>query len=160
MTKHTVLALALLTAGAASAVMAAQGGAPAQAAPGAASQAALPGKGPAQHPFLYAGEWDTRKPLEQSIFVVRGGKVTWQYTMPLRTPADRIQEFDDATLLSNGNIIFSRMSGAAAVSPQRQLVWNYDAPVGTEVHSVQAIGNDRVLIMQNGNPAKVGSTRL
>ena len=23
----------------------------------------LPGKGPAQHPFLYAGEWDTRKPL-------------------------------------------------------------------------------------------------
>jgi len=154
MMKHTVLVLALLTAGAASAVMAAQGGAPAQAAPGAGQQAALPGKGPAQHPFLYAGEWDTRKPLEQSIFVVRGGKVTWQYSMPLRTPADRIQEFDDATLLSNGNIIFSRMSGAAAVSPQRQLVWNYDAPVGTEVHSVQAIGGDRVLIMQNGNPAK------
>ena len=106
MTKHTALVLALLTAGAASAAMAAQGGAPAQAAPGAGQQAALPGKGPAQHPFLYAGEWDTRKPLEQSIFVVRNGKVTWQYTMPLRTPADRIQEFDDATLLSTGNIIF------------------------------------------------------
>jgi len=32
----------------------------------ATTPAALPGKGPAQHPFLYAGEWDTRKPLEQS----------------------------------------------------------------------------------------------
>jgi hypothetical protein len=39
--------------------------------------AALPGKGPAQHPFLYAGEWDTRKPLEQSIFIVREGKIVW-----------------------------------------------------------------------------------
>ncbi len=33
----------------------------------AAAKAPLPGKGPAQHPFLYAGEWDTRKPQEQSI---------------------------------------------------------------------------------------------
>ena len=26
--------------------------------------APLPGRGAAQHPFLYAGEWDTRKPQE------------------------------------------------------------------------------------------------
>ena len=149
MTKYASLALAAAAFSAALAVSAAG-----QTAPPAEQQAALPGKGAAQHPFLYAGEWDLRKPLEQSIFVVRGGKVTWQYTMPLKTPADRIQEFDDATLLSNGNIIFSRMSGAAEVSPQRQLVWNYDAPEGTEVHSIQAIGKDRVLIMQTGNPAK------
>jgi hypothetical protein len=149
MGKYIGLTVALLAAGATSTVIAF-----AQGAPGAVTLSALPGNGPAQHPFLYAGEWDTRKPLEQSIFVVRRGKVTWQYSMPLRTPADRIQEFDDATLLSNGNIIFSRMSGAAEVTPQRQLVWNYDAPEGTEVHSIQAIGKDRVLIMQNGNPAK------
>jgi hypothetical protein len=37
--------------------------------------AALPDQGPARHPFLYAGEWDTRKPQEQSIFIVRGGKI-------------------------------------------------------------------------------------
>ncbi|MBW8782919.1 MAG: hypothetical protein JF599_13680 [Verrucomicrobia bacterium] len=29
--------------------------------------ASLPGRGVAHHPFLYAGEWDTRKPLEQSM---------------------------------------------------------------------------------------------
>lgn len=45
--------------------------------------APLPGRGAAQHPFLYAGEWDTRKPAEQSMFIVRGGKIVWQYSMPL-----------------------------------------------------------------------------
>ena len=65
-----------------------------------------------------------------------------------------IQEFDDATLLSNGNIIFSRMSGAGMVSPDKQLVWEYPAPAGTEIHSCQSIGKDRVLIMRNGNPAQ------
>jgi len=114
----------------------------------------LPGKGVLQHPFLYAGEWDTRKPNEQSIFIVREGKVVWQYSMPLHTPSGGIQEFDDATLLSNGNIIFSKMSGAAMVNPDKKIVWEYLAPKGTEVHSCQSIGKDRVLIMRNGNPAQ------
>lgn len=115
---------------------------------------ALPGKGPAHHPFLYAGEWDTRKPLEQSVFIVRDGKVVWQYSMPLRTPEGGVQEFDDATLLTNGNVIFSKMSGAAMVSPEKKILWEYPAPEGTEIHSCQAIGPDRVLIMRNGNPAQ------
>ena len=51
--------------------------------------AVLPGNGPAQHPFLYAGEWDTRKPQQQSMFIVREGKVVWQYSMPLRTLGGR-----------------------------------------------------------------------
>jgi hypothetical protein len=114
----------------------------------------LPGNGVAQHPFLYAGEWDTRKPEEQSIFIVRGGKVVWQYSMPLRNSGGRIQEFDDATMLSNGNVIFSHMSGAGMVSPDKKILWNYEAPPGTEIHSCQAIGKDRVLIMRNGNPAE------
>lgn len=121
--------------------------------PGPIAPAVLPGNGPTQHPFLYAGEWDTRKPQEQSIFIVRGGKVVWQYTMPLKNAATgNYQEFDDATQLSNGNIIFSHMSGAAMVSPDKRLLWHYDAPPGTEVHSIQSIGKDRVLIMRNGNP--------
>ena len=114
----------------------------------------LPGLGLAQHPFLYAGEWDTRKPNKQSMFIVRGGRIVWQYTMPLKNAAGHIQEFDDATQLPNGNIIFSHMSGASEVSPDKKLVWDYVAPPGTEVHSVQAIGPDRVLIMRNGNPAE------
>ena len=116
--------------------------------------AVLPGNGVAQHPFLYAGEWDTRKPQEQSIFIVRDGKIVWQYSMPLKSASGRIQEFDDATLLSNGNVIFSRMSGAGMVSPDKKLLWDYAAPPGTEIHSCQSIGPDRVLIMRNGNPAQ------
>jgi hypothetical protein len=46
----------------------------------------LPGKGLKQHDFLYVGEWDTRKPTAQSIFIVRGWKtcLAIQYTSPHR----------------------------------------------------------------------------
>jgi uncharacterized protein (DUF362 family) len=116
--------------------------------------AVLPGRGVGQHPFLYAGEWDTRKPLEQSIFIVCEGKIVWQYSLPIKTATGGNEEFDDATLLTNGNVIFSRMSGAGMVSPDEKLLWDYPAPPGTEIHSCQSIGNDRVLIMRNGNPAQ------
>jgi hypothetical protein len=118
------------------------------------SPAVLPGSGLAQHPFLYAGEWDTRKPDRQSMFIVRDGRIVWQYSMPLRNAKGGIQEFDDATLLSNGNIIFSHMSGATEIGPDKRIVWDYVAPPGTEVHSIEAIDKDRVLIMRNGNPAE------
>jgi hypothetical protein len=107
----------------------------------------------AAHPsFLYAGEWDTRKEL-QSIFVVRDDKIAWSYTMPLHPAPGKNQEFDDATMLPNGNILFSRMSGAGLVTPDKKLAWNYDAPPGTEVHSAQPLERNRVLIMRNGDPA-------
>ncbi len=115
--------------------------------------AVLPGRGLAQHPFLYAGEWDTRKAL-QSMFLVRGGKVVWHYSIPLHNATGGIQEFDDATLLSDGTIIFSCMSGAGAINQDKDIVWQYPASPGTEVHSIQSIGKDRVLIMRNGTPAQ------
>jgi outer membrane protein assembly factor BamB len=126
--------------------------APAAAAP--LSPPTLPGAGLAQHPFLYAGEWDTRKPDKQSMFIVRDGRIVWQYSMPLHNAQGHIQEFDDATLLPNGNVLFSHMSGATEVNRDKQVVWDYPAPPGTEVHSVQAIDAERVLIMRNGNPAE------
>ena len=56
----------------------------------------LPGNGLMQHDFLYAGEWDMRKPQEQSLFMVRNGKVVWQYSIPLRTATGGIQEIGRA----------------------------------------------------------------
>jgi len=120
---------------------------------GLESQGAQVDHAAARHPFVYAGEWDTRKPY-QSIFVVREGKVTWHYSVPLRTATGGVQEFDDATMLSNGNIIFSRMSGAGEITPQKDLVWEYAAPPGTEIHSIQCLSDERVLVMRNGNPPK------
>jgi hypothetical protein len=72
----------------------------------------------------------------------------WSYTNPLRG------ELGDCSLLPNGNILFSRQFGASEVTPDKKIVWNYDAPPKTEIHTTWPVGGDRVLIMRNGNPAK------
>ena len=115
----------------------------------------LPNKGLKQHDFLYAGEWDTRKPSAQSMFLVRGGKVVWQYSVPLRTATGAVQEFDDATLLSNGNIVYACMSGAGVITPEKNILWQYVCAPGTETHSCQPIGKDSVLMVLNGTVGKV-----
>jgi hypothetical protein len=115
----------------------------------------LPGNGLKQHDFLYAGEWDMRKPQAQSLFLVRNGKVVWQYSIPLRTATGGIQEFDDATLLSNGNIVYACMSGAGIITPQKNIIWQYICAPGTETHSCQPIGKDSVLMVLNGTVGKV-----
>src|SRR5215469_7609843 len=75
----------------------------------------LPGKGLAEHPFLYCGEWDTRKP-DQTIFLVRGGKVVWTYSIPIKNEKGELNEFDDIHLLSNNHILFARKTGAAEIT--------------------------------------------
>jgi hypothetical protein len=115
----------------------------------AAQSAPLPGKGLAQHDFLYCGEWQQRGQSEQTIFVVRGGKVVWSYSISAK------EELGDCTMLSTGDIVFSRRSGASEVTPDKRIVWNYVAPPGTEIHTAYPMDNDHILLMQNGNPAKL-----
>jgi hypothetical protein len=62
--------------------------------------------------FLYVGERDTRHPEAQMIFLVRNGKVVWDYSIPLHPAPGANQEFDDISMLPNRNIVFARMSGA------------------------------------------------
>ena len=106
------------------------------------------GAGLAQHPFLYCGEWQHQSLMNQTIFLVRGGQVVWSYSNPKRG------ELGDCTRLSNGNIVFSRQFGASEITPDKKIVWDYEAPAGTEIHTAYPIGKDRVLLMQNGSPAK------
>jgi outer membrane protein assembly factor BamB len=80
--------------------------------------------------------------------IVRDGKVVWSYTNPIRG------ELGDCTMLSNGNIVFSRQFGASEITPDKRIVWNYNGPPNTEIHTTFPVGKDKVLIMQNGNPAK------
>jgi hypothetical protein len=103
----------------------------------------LPGKGMAQHPMLYLGEGYNK------LFVVKDGKVIWTYSTGSGV------EYDDAWMLSNGNILFSRMQYLAEVTPQKEVIWRYDCPTNTEVHCCQPIGDDRVLFIQNGLPPKL-----
>jgi len=105
--------------------------------------------------FLYVGEWDTRHPEAQKIFLVRSGKVVWDYSIPLHPAPNANQEFDDITMLPDRNIVFARMSGAGIVTPNKQLIWEYVCAPGTETHSCSPIGKDSVLMVLNANPAKV-----
>ena len=103
----------------------------------------LPGKGIAQHPMLYIGEGLNK------IFLVNDGKIVWTYSTG---PG---WEYDDVWMLSNGNILFTRMQYIAIVTPEKKVLWRYDAPAGTEIHGCQPIGLDKVLFIQNGLPPKL-----
>jgi hypothetical protein len=122
---------------------------PATPLPTTSSPASLPGKGLAQHPFLYCGEWQDRGHSDQMMVIIRDGKVAWSYAIPGK------EEYGDCSLLSNGNIVFSRRLSASEVTPDKRIVWQYEAPPKTEIHTTYPIGLDRVLIMQNGDPAKL-----
>ena len=120
------------------------------------SPALLPGNGLNQHPFFYTGQYDFRHPVQRMV-IVRDGKITWSYEIPTHAndAAQTLQELSDATLLSNGNVVFARKTGAGVVTPDKKLLWNYDAPKGCEVHVCQPIGLDHVMIVQNGLPARL-----
>lgn len=132
---------------------------------------ALPGKGLAQHDFLYTGEWDTRKTV-QTLTLVRRGKALWTYTIPTNDANGNLSEFSDMHQLSNGDIVFAYKTGWRKIDPSGQTLYNYvcpkavgpdgkdilDAkgrPVWTECHSAVPVGDDRVLFMRNGLPAKL-----
>lgn len=97
----------------------------------------------AKHDFFYAGESHDRK-----MFIVKGGKVTWSYNDPHGKG-----EISDAVLLSNGNVLFAHQFAVEEITPEKKVIWRYDVPVGHEVHTAVPIGLDRVLYIQNGNPA-------
>ncbi|GAC1702604.1 MAG: hypothetical protein NVS9B4_08370 [Candidatus Acidiferrum sp.] len=105
--------------------------------------AELPGKGLAQHDFFYAGE-----SKEERIFIVRKGAVVWSYTHPGKG------EISDAILLPSGNILFAHQFGITEVTADKKVVWNYDAPPNTEIHTAQPTGANSVMFVQNGDPAK------
>ena len=102
-----------------------------------------PGRGLAQHPMLYAGEG------YNTIFLVNHGKVVWTYS------TGRGGEIDDVWMLTNGHILFTRQFHVEEVTPRKEVVWHYDTPPGTEVHTCQPIGLDRVMLVQNGLPPKL-----
>ncbi len=69
-------------------------------------------------------------------------------------------EYDDVWMLSNGNILFTRMQYLAEITPDKKVVWRYDCNTSTgtnhtEVHGCQPIGLDKVLFVLNGLPPKL-----
>jgi hypothetical protein len=107
-----------------------------------------------RHSFLLSGEYDHRKPF-QTLFLVRGGKVAWTYSLPLNPVDGQSNELGDATLLANGNVLFAHKAGAREVTPDQRIMWHMEAPAGAEIHTLQPVGRDRVMVVQNGNPARL-----
>jgi len=108
----------------------------------------LPGKGLEQHPMLYVGE------NYNKMFLVKDGKVIWTYSTGPRP------EFDDVWMMSNGNILFSRMQYVTVISPDKKVLWRYDANPSkdskqTEIHTCQPIGLDKVMFVENGLPPRL-----
>ena len=113
--------------------------------PAAAAPGVLPGKGLAEHDFLYAGEAKLRQ-----VFIIRGGKIVWTYEDPQGKG-----EISDAALLSNGNVLIAHQFAVKLIGPERKVLWNFDAPKGTEIHTAQMIGKEHVLFVQNGEAPMV-----
>ncbi len=98
----------------------------------------LPGNGLAQHPFLYYGEG------RNVLYVVNHGKVIWTYAFP------KGGEIDDAWMMTNGHIICTAMLHCYEVTPDKKIVWHYDCPDGTQIHALQPVGLDQVMVVENG----------
>jgi hypothetical protein len=113
-----------------------------------------------RHDALICGEWQKTTKPGDTIYLIKGGKVVWTYSLS----SSGGNEFGDCTLTSYGTVFYPlKGSGAFEMKVDiakgkgsaADLVWSYHQDGGTEVHSVQPIGKDKALVMQNGNPAKL-----
>lgn len=98
-----------------------------------------------RHNFMYAGQ--SKNPR---MFIVKDGQIAWEYNNSARRG-----EISDAILLTDGNILIAHQYGVMEITSDKKVVWQYDAPEGTEIHTLQPIGRKHVVFVQNGNPAKV-----
>jgi hypothetical protein len=104
----------------------------------------------ARHDFFYAGEQK-----QQKMFIVRGGRVAWSFFDPQGRG-----EISDAVLFPNGDVLFAHQYGVTLIDRDKKVVWHYDAPEGTEIHTAEALDKDRVIFVQNGDPAKARVVRI
>ena len=82
------------------------------------------------------------------MFIVREGRIAWSYEHAGKG------EISDAVLMSNGNVLFAHQFGVTEIDADKKVVWNFDAPANTEIHTAQPIGSDRVVFIENGDPAR------
>ena len=97
-----------------------------------------------RHQFFYAGQSKQRR-----MFIVKDGQIGWNYDDQLKRG-----EISDAILMADGHILLAHQYGIAEVTQTSETVWSYAAPEGTEIHTIQPIGNTHVVFVQNGKPAK------
>lgn len=103
----------------------------------------FPGGGLNRYPMLYIGEGNNK------MMLIDKGKEIWSFC------AGKGWEYDDVWMLTNGNIVFSRMSWAAEITPDKKYVWRIDMQEGEELHTLQPIGLEKVMYVINKKPFPV-----
>ncbi|MES2922132.1 MAG: hypothetical protein V4819_11330 [Verrucomicrobiota bacterium] len=98
----------------------------------------------AGHDFFYAGENKVH-----DMYLVKKGEIVWSYHNH-----DSRGEISDAVLLSNGSVLFAHQFGITLLSSEKKVLWKLDAPPGTEIHTAQPIGRERIVYVQNGPEPK------
>lgn len=103
------------------------------------------------HNFLFCGEAKSRK-----IWKIQNGQIVWRYN----NPAGR-GELSDAILLDDDHILIADQFGCAELDADGKELWRIDAPQGTEIHTLQPLGNKYILyLLQQLPTAKVIVRRL
>lgn len=103
-----------------------------------------------RYDFIYAGE----SPVNR-VFTIRGGKVASELRL------DSIRgEISDAILLTDGHMLLAHQRGVTEIDPDGTPAWSYAAPEGTEIHTVQPVGTDKIVFVQCGIPAKAVVMRV
>jgi hypothetical protein len=91
---------------------------------------------PISHSFLAADLGGDK------IFIVSPqGQITWQYSVvkPL-----------EASMLKNGNILFSSKYGAKLITQDKKVIWKYKVKKRCELHSCQMLKNGNILVAVSG----------
>ncbi len=96
--------------------------------------------------FFYAGESRALR-----MYIVKKGKIVWKY----ENMEPNQGEISDATLMKDGNILVAHQYGIFEINMQHQILWKMHVPENTEIHTIQPIGKNKVVYVQNGVPAKV-----
>jgi hypothetical protein len=78
---------------------------------------------------------------DQVAIIDADGRVEWEF------PAEKPQ---DVWMLANGNVLFSHLLGAREVTMQKDVVWEYTSPPGTEVHGCQPLPDGSVMVVECG----------
>lgn len=105
---------------------------------------AAPDPALAGHDFFYAGENKVH-----DMYIVKKGEIVWSYHNHKSKG-----EISDAVLLSNGSVLFAHQFGITLLGEDKKVIWKLDAPEGTEIHTAQPIGKERIVYVMNSPEAK------
>ncbi|QZT38438.1 hypothetical protein K5X82_05960 [Halosquirtibacter xylanolyticus] len=76
-------------------------------------------------------------------------RIAWSHAL------DKGQECNEVSQPSKGTVLYSYKKGAKLIDLDHNILWNYNAPKGTELQSVSITEDGNILLGQCGSPATI-----